>query len=167
MDVPDDDSLLMNKQSTEKFGFEVSINIRNVYDNLNLSITKWQSLRNEPSNNQVDEHLLASWLTRIYPDIDDKQPNPEHEPINALDMHRVVAHQVIVFGGTSRRSNISGSVTANNAPADRALSHGCASWMSLSTLSAPVVAVAGSSTHSAWCNHTDATVEIFKPRRFV
>lgn len=137
--------------------------VHELYDNMKLSLTTLQSLRNESGTNQVDEQLLASWLNlRINPDVDDKKPTPGPEP---LKVHQVVAHQVIVFGGSSRSSNI--SATGNGASAERLWSHGCASWMSLSTLNAPVVAVAGSSTHRVWCDHTDATVEIFKPRRFV
>lgn len=75
---------------------------------------------------------------------------------NDSDIH-AAAHQVLTIGQHARLDRN-----------DDALPQlGCAAWMSVVTQNAPMLAVAASSAHTAWCDHTDSSVEIFMPRRYI
>lgn len=48
----------------------------------------------------------------------------------------------------------------------KSLTHGCACWLSVSTQSAPLIAIASSYSHEVWCNHS-STVKVFQPIRLI
>lgn len=45
------------------------------------------------------------------------------------------------------------------------LTQGSAAWLSLSIQNAPILAIAASPSHMAWCDHSKAVVTIFIPIR--
>lgn len=108
----------------------------------------------------VDDTLLALWLTKIGPMVERELrlgPTPLSSQYAAMfsgdsDI-QAVAHQVIAM--SPNRSDRD----------DVPMQLGCAAWMSVVTQNAPMLAVAVSPVHSAWCDHTDTAVEIYVPRR--
>lgn len=121
----------------------------------------------------VDEKYLLRWLLQILPMVENELllgPTPMTNLFSTFlsenhvdnDGWNAVAHQIIQLKNTSDVV-ASQATTASSASVD--LTHGCAAWMSVVTQNAPMLAMAGSFAHSAWCDHNDATVEVFMPKR--
>lgn len=121
-------------------------------------------LANTGAMPRVDEKKLHTALLRIYPIVEKELllgPTPMTHIFSTLLSEQqavgdwnALAHQVIELQSV-----------ANTPAALDDLTHGCAAWMSVGTQNAPILAVAGSFSHRAWCDHNDATVEVFVPRR--
>ncbi|XP_055610974.1 uncharacterized protein LOC129757710 isoform X1 [Uranotaenia lowii] len=111
-----------------------------------------------------DDVKLSNWLKKIYPlveeelssgisevyDINDNYGDPAGKPT-------IRKHQELLL----RKLNPDMDAQPNPVK----LNMGAATWLSVLTRDAPLLALACGSHHEAWCEHTYSTVTVFTPKR--
>ncbi|XP_055640844.1 uncharacterized protein LOC129778140 [Toxorhynchites rutilus septentrionalis] len=107
-----------------------------------------------------DEGKLSNWLRRVYPLVEEELSFGITEVCDMYDecddssdgftvrMHQELKLQNTDPADTSRKRNM-----------------GAAAWLSVLTRNAPILVLASSSHHEAWCDHIFASITVFTPRR--
>lgn len=108
-----------------------------------------------------DEVKLSNWLRKIYPLVEEELSfgiteifEMDDDYDDSTDRFVIRKHQDLILQNhdlemdTNRKRNM-----------------GAAAWLSVLTRDAPLLVLASSSHHEAWCEHTFASITVFTPRR--
>lgn len=116
-----------------------------------------------PQLDAAEEARLAAWLRRIAPAVErELQLGATPLPVGRAFAE---SSSSASFEATAQQVISSSRGSHQTEPGDASTEHGCAAWLSVVTQDAPMLAISVSQSHSAWCDHSDATVEVFQPQR--
>ncbi|XP_062554999.1 uncharacterized protein LOC134220064 [Armigeres subalbatus] len=108
-----------------------------------------------------DDAKLSNWLNKIYPLVDEELSAGITECPDVNDNFYDKTERMII----QRHQELMLKKSNPDMDGSQKLSMGAAAWLSTATRDAPLLVVACSSYHEAWCEHTYASVTVFMPRR--
>ncbi|EAT43332.1 AAEL005227-PA [Aedes aegypti] len=106
-----------------------------------------------------DDAKLSNWLQKIYPLVDEELSAGVTESFDVNDNFCDSTERLTI------RKHQELMLKPSNPGTSQKLSMGAAAWLSIATRDAPLLVLACSSYHEAWCDHTYSSITAFTPRR--
>ncbi|XP_035783458.1 uncharacterized protein LOC118461813 [Anopheles albimanus] len=112
-----------------------------------------------------DDSKLVSFIRKVHPIMEEElscgmTPLFDHNenPYEPSDRYRVLRHQELRLKGTHEPGG-------DHVLSGKPYTAGAAAWLSIVTRDAPLLALACSPAHEAWCDHFASVVTVFRPAR--
>ncbi|XP_065079553.1 uncharacterized protein LOC135702447 [Ochlerotatus camptorhynchus] len=108
-----------------------------------------------------DDAKLSNWLRKVYPMVEQELSAGVTECYDDNDNLCDTTERLII----RKHQELMLKKLNPDMEGNQKLNMGAAAWLSIATRDAPLLVLACSSYHEAWCEHTYSSVTVFTPRR--